>query len=226
MKIVCISDTHQQHNYLNIPNCDLLIHCGDFTNLGKNEECYKFIEWLKTLTQVKNIVFIPGNHDFLAQEDPSWFYKRLKNTNIQLLIDEYTIIDGLKIYGTPWTPFFYNWAFNGVDILQNIPISKINPPLEKIFEKIPIDTDILLCHGPPKGILDQVIRPDLVENVGSLAIAKRIESLKNLKYYICGHIHGMYGKYYDMEKRITYINASISPGENKNKFSEPIIINI
>ena len=46
MKILQISDTHNRHNELtNLPEADVIIHCGDFTEQGTEEEVLDFLNW-------------------------------------------------------------------------------------------------------------------------------------------------------------------------------------
>ena len=37
LRIACISDTHGRHRSVRVPPCDVLIHGGDFTNVGEPE---------------------------------------------------------------------------------------------------------------------------------------------------------------------------------------------
>ena len=67
-RIVCISDTHGLHNsmtnYNKLPEGDILIHSGDFSNIGRKSEIIDFISWLhRQLDRFNHIVFIAGNHD-------------------------------------------------------------------------------------------------------------------------------------------------------------------
>jgi Icc-related predicted phosphoesterase len=196
MKIVALSDTHGSHNRLTIPECDLLIHCGDFSNDGREVDFHSFISWFSNLDQARNKVFIAGNHDINIQKDQ--YLRNQVSNGVMYLQDQDVTIDGLKIYGTPWTPFFYDWAWNG---LESKPGEGYNyeggpgsyavpdddhPLLVDVYDKIPLDTDILVCHGPPHGILDQNTRD---RRCGSFEMKARIPKLKNLKHMFFGHLH-------------------------------------
>jgi hypothetical protein len=100
------------------------------------------------------------------------------------LQDGATTCQGLKIYGTPWQPRFFDWAFN-LD----------EPDLERIWAVIPDDTDVLVTHGPPYGHGDFAPRPGGGEHVGSPSLAKRVAELKRLKLMVYGHIHEGRGLY-------------------------------
>ena len=147
-KITFISDTHTKHKHLtnDLPGGDILIHCGDISSRGYINEIKNFLEWFDGIKGYEYKIFIAGNHDFGFQDNPKECIELLKNyPSITYLEDNSIIIDGIKIYGSPWQPRFHNWAFNvnrGWDIAQK-------------WEKIPQDTDILITHGPLSTILDQ-----------------------------------------------------------------------
>lgn len=205
-KIVCISDTHNQHHRLTIPECDILIHAGDHCGHGDNYESTDFMTWFASLDQAAHKIFIAGNHDYPFQGNPLMGEKNLVKrsipSNLIYLEDSYCLVEGLKIYGTPWTPYFYDWAFNGLEFSQGkdntykggpgesaCPDAD-HPLLERVYGKIPDDTDVLICHGPPKNILDRTLQGD---NVGSIKLLNRIHQLSNLKIMICGHLHESQG---------------------------------
>lgn len=188
MKICLISDTHNRHTDYKIEPCDLLIHAGDFTNMGHPREVYSFINWLNTVP-AKNIAFIAGNHELSFDKLHSYYNDNLKNDilrnlppHIHYLEDSEIEIEGLKIYGTPWTPIFYYWAFNANDVNQ---CDDNLPSLNDIFSRIPTGLDFLISHGPPSDILDKNRQGD---HCGSQSI-KDHTLITAPKYMICGHIH-------------------------------------
>lgn len=191
MNIVCISDTHGQHHALNLPEGDMILHGGDFTKRGTENQVRDFLNWFSRLPY-KYKVFIAGNHDFLAEEEPDLFRFMIPE-NCIYLEDTAITIEGLKIWGSPYTPWFYDWAFNrhrGAEIQPH-------------WDKIPPDTDILITHGPPAGILDNTFRN---EPVGCHDLMKVIQQVKP-RFHLFGHIHegyGMVGK-----DGTTFINASV-----------------
>ncbi len=195
-KYVCISDTHTQHRDLILPEGDVLIHTGDFSYTGNVRETEDFLKWLKDLP-FKDIVFIEGNHDFLGENNPSKFtelYIIHYREGIHHLRNSSCIIDGIKFYGSPVSPFFYAWAWNvhrGNDI-------------KLVWDRIPVDTNILLTHGPIYGILDKTKRG---EEVGCADLRNRIQNLKELKVHQNGHIHESYGE--QTINGVKYINACV-----------------
>lgn len=213
MKITFISDTHGKHSYLTRKNKgkllksgDVIIHAGDISNLGKINEIHDFLEWFGNLDYTHK-VFIAGNHDW-GFEKMTEIPNEYKNKNIHYLFDSMVEIDGLKIYGSPWQPEFFNWAFN---------LPRMGTELKEKWDNIPEGMDILITHGPCWGILDMV--PSGV-NVGCELLTKRINYVYP-KIHVFGHIHGSYGQ--RSVNGIEFINASIL-GESYEFKNRPITI--
>jgi Icc-related predicted phosphoesterase len=191
MKVVAISDTHGYHDQLQLPSGDLLIHAGDVTKRGGESEVIEFLEWFKNQPFTHKI-FIAGNHDFFFEAMSERYIATKIPDNVIYLNDSGVTIEGIKIWGSPVQPWFYDWAFNrkrGLEILRH-------------WELIPKGTDILITHGPVEGILDKTVHGS---NVGCADLKKIVKRIKP-KFFICGHIHEAYG----LSKMIstTYINAS------------------
>ena len=204
IRFVVIADTHCSENEIEIPDGDVFIHAGDFTGLGKEYEILVFNQWLSTLPHPIKII-IAGNHDFLFQENTN-FAKSLLTNAIYLQDEEYILKDGkrnLKIYGSPWTLKFYNWAF----MLQE-------NELKEKWTLIPHDTDILITHSPPYGILDKI---RYGYSAGCPSLLEKIK-LCNIKYHIFGHIHENNGIKMIQNCSTKFINASVV-----NDFNKPIV---
>jgi predicted phosphohydrolase len=140
LRVVLLSDTHELHREVEVPDGDILIHAGDFTMFSKSMSAIAdFNTWLGELPH-RQKVLIFGNHEFFAEADPS---KRSMLTNAVVLINEGTEIEGLRIWGSPVTPL-YGGAF-GLSSAED---------RRQLYAQIPEDTDILVTHGPPFGILD------------------------------------------------------------------------
>ncbi len=209
MKIVCISDTHNQLDRIIIPDCDLLLIAGDVTMYGTEKEIIKFNYDLLPLKQrIKNIIFIAGNHDFLFQKNNK--LARSLITNAIYLEDESVTIDGIKIYGSPWQPWFFSWAFN----LQR------GREIKEKWNLIPDDTEILITHGPPFDILDKLYTGELV---GCEELRIKVNQLSKLKLHVFGHIHCAYGD--KIINGVTFINAS-SCTEKYKPINPPIELEI
>jgi len=213
MRIVSISDTHGKHKKLvDIPDGDIIIHAGDVCNRGTMPELKDFVDWFTTLPH-KHKIFIPGNHDRICEAAPQRS-KTIIPRNINYLNDSGIEISGLKIWGSPISPYFFNWAFNrfrGDDI-------------KKHWDIIPRDTDILIVHGPPYGFGDKVVSPNLNEDpcVGCKDLAAAIEIIKP-KLVVAGHIHEGYSVL--KKEKTTYVNASVLD-ERYTLVNDPVIIDL
>lgn len=200
IKVVCVSDSHTQLPH-SLPNGDILIHAGDWSNNGSVPDLMKFCNFIKSNSiRYRSIVVIAGNHDWCAQNTPQLVQDAIGKAGATYLNDSGAVIDGLKIWGSPVTPWFYDWAFNkhrGEQIQQH-------------WDLIPEDTQVLITHGPPYGIGDELSQRGSSPgtHVGCANLMSTIDSrLKNLKLHVFGHIHeghGTYGK-----SGVTYVNASI-----------------
>ena len=200
LRIVAISDTHLQCPGLDIPECDVLIHAGDATGRGRLHEVTTFADWYAAYkNKAKWLLFTAGNHDWLFQREPDVARQILEERGIHYLLDDWIVIEGVKFYGSPWQPWFHDWAFN----LER------GEPLRKIWDKIPADTDILLTHSPPMGYLDQ---NRYGEHCGCRDLTDRILEIKP-RFSVFGHIHEGYGR--DSYGGIEFINASICDGDYK-----------
>ena len=181
MKIWHFGDSHSYHELLVVPkDIDLVIFSGDCSNprdIYKNEQEVKaFIKWFSELP-IQHKIFVAGNHD--GSIEKKLITESDFNSNLIHYLENSSVeIEGFKIYGSPYTPSFNNWFF-----------MKARHKLFETWEAIPEDTDILIVHGPPKGILDlSYNREGVLEFCGCSALKKRVLKL-NLKLMCFGHIH-------------------------------------
>jgi Icc-related predicted phosphoesterase len=208
MRIVCVSDTHTMLDKVQVPDGDILIHAGDFTYQGYEHEVKQFAAHLDKLPHPTKIV-IAGNHDMSFQHSPEKARGWLGNSCIYLE-DSLVEVEGLKIYGAPWQPYFCNWAFN----------LRFSHQLKEKWDLIPEGIDILVTHGPPNNILDLV--PHDGRKVGCVDLAEAVSRVKP-KLHIFGHIHEGYGQLH--KDGTTYINASSCTGAYKPT-NPPIVIDL
>ncbi|MCK4494644.1 MAG: metallophosphatase domain-containing protein [Methylococcales bacterium] len=179
MQLTFISDTHSYHNTLTLGSGDILIHCGDFTRDGSLNDTQCFARFMAAQDFTYKIV-IAGNHDACFENDEKEQAEKLLNDyGIIYLNDSGVELKGLKIWGSPIQPTFYNWCFN----------RHRGEKIQKHWHLIPEDTDVLLTHGPVFNILDLVHRG---ENVGCKDLLKAVQRIKP-KIHACGHIHEAYG---------------------------------
>lgn len=181
MKIWHISDSHTFHYMLNVPqDIDMVIFSGDCSNpmnpVINEHEVRNFIEWFSKL-DIKYKIFVAGNHDTSIEKKLVTKFD-FQSKGIIYLENDYTEIEGLKIWGSPYTPTYGSWSFmKGRD--------KIN----RLWENIPFDIDIVIIHGPPKTILDlSYNRENVLEFCGDKALLNRIK-LVEPKLMCFGHIH-------------------------------------
>ena len=210
MRIVAISDTHGMHGRMlhPIPDGDVLIHCGDMTGHGTLPQLSAVARWLGEQPH-KYKIAVPGNHDAAAETDTGVIEMFFRECNVLFLIDKAVTLDGVKFWGAPWTPNFCNWHF--------MP-RRNSPEMQAKWDLIPDDTQVLITHGPPHGILDEYIEPGYIEDagqdhVGCELLRTRIRALHNLKVHLFGHIHEGYGRVRVSREAgdplVEYVNAAI-----------------
>ena len=235
MRIVCISDTHTLHKGMSheIPSGDVLIHAGDISNRGGEKDVTEFIHWFQNIGDFDTKIFVSGNHDHCFEQvnrphhkrDYDWLRnlmspENLAQSDVYYLEDNSMTIEypefskPIKFYGSPWQPWFYDWAFN---------LPRMGHELYEKWNNIPKDTDVLITHGPPNGFGDLVNnwrQPN--SNVGCELLRNKIEEL-NLTLNVFGHIHEGYGVYNN--GKTTFVNASICTPDYRPT-NKPIIIDI
>jgi Icc-related predicted phosphoesterase len=192
LKFVAISDTHCRHYNLKLPKGDVLIHAGDVTYRGRQDEVEDFLKWFRE-QPFRYKVFIAGNHDFFFQKTKKETLEKMIPREVIYLNDSGVELEGIKLWGSPITPFFFDWAFNRLR----------GATINKHWKLIPPDTDVLITHGPVFGILDTVMND---RHVGCKDLLKKVKEVKP-KVHVCGHIHESYGK---IKKNETlFINACV-----------------
>ncbi|KAH9833841.1 Metallo-dependent phosphatase-like protein [Rhodofomes roseus] len=204
-RFVCISDTHSR--MVHVPPGDVLLHSGDLTAMGTYADFQRTMDWLCDLPHRTKII-IAGNHDLPLDYHDDWYVKNYdrwhgvskqsigliqdliqgrraaKSGIVYLEDDHYEFCakpDGRKwtVYGSPWSPYFHNWAFN----------YQRGEEAEKLMAAVP-KTDILLTHTPPHDILDKTTVGN--EHVGCEALAARLPALRP-RLHVFGHIHEDHG---------------------------------
>ncbi len=227
MKIAFFSDTHTLHKewYLSLSSetkndfnsAELLIFTGDYSDVGSYKDTEAFLSWFNKRPN-KHKIMIAGNHDFFFDTAPS---KRIMFPRTQFEIDEMlsrfdsihylennsVIIEGLKIWGSPISKWFYDWAFNRYE----------GSEIQQYWNMIPEDIDILLTHGPAYGIQDAV---KVGEPLGEKDLLNAIQRVQP-KIFACGHIHEGYGK--QLVGETLHINSSSLDGQY-GPVNDPVII--
>lgn len=222
MKIQVISDTHTFHKKMSVdPTADMILHMGDETNHPRNSSNYwefvKFIEWFGRLP-IEHKLLVPGNHSAFISTNIPLARDIAAEAGVEILINQLVSIDGVSIYGSPYTPPFGSWYFMAEE-----------ERLERMYSYID-KCDILATHGPPEGVLDMA--PD-GRQCGSVSLKKFVNRVKP-SYHVFGHIHDHYEldelKIQNSTKLITddttFVNASFVDNHYKHFNIEPKIIEI
>jgi len=208
MIVDCISDLHGFKPSL--PGGDLLIVAGDLTARDMVTEHLGFSGWLCNQPYDK-IVLIAGNHDGKMTD-----WKPMEQDNLSYLQDSGVEYKGLKIWGSPWTPTFYDWHF----------MKDRGNPIKVMWDLIPDDTEILVTHGPPFGIQDQVKYSSKAQEgkfAGCEELRNALDRLKKLKLHVFGHVHEGYGKV--IVNGVIHVNAAIMDEEYR-PVNKPIRVEI
>lgn len=203
-----LSDTHNQHEKFQCEGGDILIHSGDCTGRGSIAEAIKFLDWYAK-QDYSHLIMIPGNHDWAFEKHTHLMNDEAKNRGIHLLNDSGLIVKDMldqnndyliKIWGSPVQPWFHSWAFNrqrGADIKRH-------------WDLIAPDTEILITHGPPYGLGDEVTMVngdsyDPPQFVGCEDLLNHINN-SQVKLHVSGHIHEGRGVRYEKDR--CFVNAS------------------
>lgn len=187
MEITFISDTHGLHDELKLTQGDVVIHAGDITEYGTEEEVEDFLKWFSR-QPFKYKIFIAGNHDLFLEECTVSKRRKIIPAGIIYLQNSGVEVEGLKIWGSPVTPYFLGMAFN----------AREGKEIKRVWNKILNATDIIITHGPPKGILDG--------GVGSEELLKRVNGVVPI-IHCFGHAHECNG--IEIKEKTTFINAAM-----------------
>jgi len=197
LRCVAVSDTHNRAEGIAIPDGDVLLHAGDLTMKGGPEELRRAAAWLGSLRErFRAIIAIPGNHDFGIEDDPDGARALFADHGTTLLIDEPFELDAVTFYGSPWQPWFFDWAYN-------FPRDDRGATAKQTWAKIPAGTDVVITHGPPHGILDRTQSGDYA---GCPYLLRELRERVRPKVHLFGHIHEGYGE--QREGETLYVNAS------------------
>lgn len=194
MVSVCVvADTHRQHRQVSIPECDLLIHCGDLCSFQQDDAATleDADQWFREVP-ARAVVCIGGNHDFLLHSREFHFAHAI------FLQDRAVEVHGLSIYGSAWCPDLAGFAFYATD--------------EELIERwraIPSGLDILVTHTPPHGVLDL---PSFGQpHLGCRHLREELRRIRP-RYHVFGHIHASHGG--ETRDGTQFVNAAIAGGRD------------
>jgi Icc-related predicted phosphoesterase len=206
MTSLCIvADTHRKHREVTIPECDILIHCGDFCSFQREDErtLDDVDDWFAE-SPAKHVVCIGGNHDYLLQK------REFRFAHATLLEDSLVEIDGISIYGSPWCPELSGFAYYATE-----------DQLIERWRKIPSGVDILITHTPPYGILD--LPTSGTVHLGCPHLREELRRIKP-RLHVFGHIHASHG--IRTEGGIKFVNAAIAGGQSFEVRHAPTLVSL
>mgnify|MGYP001620152767 FL=1 len=189
---VILGDTHGFHP--DVPDGDVLIHTGDFTQgWGGREHVKDVAKWLGNMPHVYKFL-IGGNHDgsLFAHEEQCRAILGVRG--IHYLFHQPAMVGDIKIWGSPYHP-----QFAGV-------FGRTKVELTALWDLVDPDTDVLITDGPPPGILDIPGNPLPPEHCGDVGLWLRVERVRP-KLHAFGHIHGGYGT--AMQWGVSFRNVAI-----------------
>lgn len=191
MRLVIVSDTHGMQDELGVLEGDVLIHCGDVCNGFERDdrEIDQLDDWFGR-QRFGAILCVGGNHDFALEERAAAGARVLENA--RFLVDEPFEYGNVLFYGSPWTPELMGWAFY------------LEPELaESRWSRIPPETDVLITHSPPAGILDANRGG---HRCGCPYLAERVKTVRPAVHCF-GHVHASAGT--QLQDGVLYMNASM-----------------
>lgn len=225
LRIVHLSDTRNflVQNGKNItkflPDGDILIHSGNFTHTGSDEDYSKFNGWLgEVSSQYPFRIVVPGSRD-VKKLGSRWneIKRRLPNAT-HVLCHEEALVLGIRIYGCPW---FWGNKFNySMRMGFNFAQDEGNR-----FGDIPTGIHILVTHGPPYYRLDAMYTVDAGkrQHVGSEELMNAIARIKPL-VHLFGHCSDSRGFIPSHGRSPLFVNSTMCDRDCKVLFSCPHVI--
>jgi Icc-related predicted phosphoesterase len=208
LRLVCLSDTHEQLQYVEIPDGDVLIHCGDWTWTGNYHVLNKELDYFRKQPHRYKVATM-GNHDLVMESDGVWKQIEKAHRGIHFLRESGVTIQGVSFWGSPVQPQFHNWAFQ----------KERGPALQEHWAQIPEGIDVLVTHGPPYG------QGDTNKNDGRFGDHDLLTRVLQVKpqFHIYGHAHDGYGRY--ERDGIQFVNCATC-NEAYNPVNAPMVIDV
>lgn len=206
MASLCIvSDTHRRHRSLTIPECDILIHCGDFGSFEREDEATlnDADAWFAEVP-AQHVICVGGNHDFMLQR------REFRFAHATFLEDTGAEIDGLSIYGSPWCPDLSGFAYYAAE-----------DELIERWRRIPAGIDVLVTHTPPYGVLDVPSSGGV--HLGCPHLRAELQRIQP-RLHVFGHVHAGHGRHGD--GGIQFVNAAVVGGREYEVRHAPILVTL
>lgn len=195
--VTAASDIHGSWDEMSHPpEANLLVFAGDVTSNGKLQNAMAFLQWAEQFVPYfDDVILTPGNHDECFEVSGPLLAEEGGSRGIDVLIDAGMDAHGIRVWGTPWSLTYGSWSFMGSEEF-----------LAQKYAGIPEDTQLLISHGPPYGILDLVARGELTGSKSLLAV---VNQLQHLRAFVCGHIHESRGRHVLESDCMAYNVASL-----------------
>ncbi|HEU4405669.1 MAG TPA: metallophosphatase domain-containing protein [Polyangiaceae bacterium] len=218
MRIVAVADTHLFHDELRVPEGDLFVHAGDLCRGGTLDELERGLAWVRSLPH-RFKVLVAGNHDWAFAREPAEARALAAGAGVLYLEDGGAEVGGLRVWGSPWQPTYYDWAFN-------LPRGRA---LAEKWARVPPGLDLLVTHGPPAGVGD---RSSMGGRSGCDDLRARIAEVRP-RVHLFGHIHEDGGAWahegtlfvncttWECERAPTVLDVEVTPGEARVVSSPP-----
>jgi Icc-related predicted phosphoesterase len=173
MRLVAVGDTHGHHEGFVVPDGDVFVHAGDMTARGTLDQVRDVRDWIAALPHRHKII-VAGNHDFAFERTPVAARELFAGVAHYLEGGE-VVLEGLRVWGGPWQPWFHSWAFN----------VRRGEAIDTYWRNIPTGLDCLITHGPPLGCGDRIWSGD---RVGCADLLRHLERAAP-RVHLYGHIH-------------------------------------
>jgi 3',5'-cyclic AMP phosphodiesterase CpdA len=209
VRVVAISDTHAFHERLALPSGDILVHAGDFCSSGKEAQARNFADWVHSQPH-RHKVIVAGNHDVCLERHLGLGRQLFRGQDEHYLLDREVTVEGLRFYGSPWQPEFFNWAFN---------LPRGGDALRAAWARIPTGVDVLVTHGPPMGIRD--LCPD-GQRAGCADLRAAVFRARP-RLHLFGHIHEGQGA--EERDGVWFGNAAVCTG-SYHPTNSPLIFDV
>jgi hypothetical protein len=219
MRLVAFADSHQFHDELVVPGGDVVISAGDVGRAGDFDEIERFLDWFAALPHAHRLL-IPGNHDGCLEDPAVRERLRERYPSVQILVDAGVTRGDCTFWGAPWTPEFHDWAF----------MKPRGAALAERWALIPPGLDVLVTHGPPQRVLDDVASYrfgnadlDLSDDdryAGCADLRERVRVVRP-RVHLFGHIHTQRGTLVDHDDGVVFVNCTTSEGEHP-----PVVIDV
>jgi Icc-related predicted phosphoesterase len=193
VRVVAVSDTHGLHERLHLPAADVIVHCGDLSRHGGRAEVEAAVAWIAS-APARHKVVVAGNHDAFCEEEPDAMRALCARHGVHYLDGEAISLDGRRFWGSAATPAWRSMAFN-----------RTPDQLAAHWRQVPDGLDVLVTHGPPRGVGDRMF---LGRHVGCASLLEAVRA-RPPRVHLFGHIHEARGRHHLDGVRTRFENVAV-----------------